>query len=205
MGIKVTFSKSPGKLSKKFKEGRKQALEKVGKEWFDKSLPKKFTPLAYSLYNLEKRSVKYTERKQKKYGNQNPLEWTGDTKKNILSFYPGAKITPSQMKIVFKNIPKYIYYSNKKRLASDEDKIIYETPNSYDAQQKLQAIGVYYSLKYINRVKAGLARPKSGALPPMTREIVAVNANERKEFMKIIQKTMKTHLNSKDKDKIKIK
>jgi len=205
MGVKVTFTKSPKKLSKKFKEGKTQALEKVGKDWFENSLPKKFTPQAYSLYNLEKRSIKYEERKQKKYGNQNPLEWTGKTKESLLSYYPGAKITASQMRIVFKNVPKYIYYSNKKRQASDEDKIILETPNSYDAQQKLQEIGVYYSLKYINRVKAGLARPKAGALPPMTKEIVAVNAQERKDFVKSINKSMKTHMNSKDKDKIKIK
>jgi len=202
MGIQVTFTKSPKKLTKKFKESRTLALEKVAKDWFDKSLPKKFTPQAYSLYNLEQRSKKYDIRKQKKYGNINPLEWTGATKKTILSFYPGAKITPSQMKIVFKNIPKYIYYSNKKRQASEEDKIIYETPNSFDAQQKLQEIGVYYSLKYINRVKAGLARPKAGALPPMTREIIATNYKEREQMAKDINKYMKTHLNTKDKDKL---
>ena len=63
---------------------RRNGLRRIGEIWWRRILPRHFTPAGAHAYGYARRGRTYMLRKAKKYHHQNPLEWTGASKRSAL-------------------------------------------------------------------------------------------------------------------------
>lgn len=66
------------------KAGTKEGLEKAVEYWHKHFAPRHFRPEAYQLYGYAKRTEKHEKRKRRKFGHNNPLWFTGASRRAIL-------------------------------------------------------------------------------------------------------------------------
>jgi hypothetical protein len=77
-GFSIRLAKS------KLREINKSMGEEVGEYWRKHFLPKHFTPAGAREYGYTPRNVAYMIQKAKKWGHRNPLEWSGESKRQAL-------------------------------------------------------------------------------------------------------------------------
>jgi hypothetical protein len=86
----IQYQGDPETLKKQFLPEVKATLQEMVDQWHNETLPGHFTPAAVARYGYRKRTKKYMIQKAKKRGNQNPLMWTGDLRRQAMR---RAKIT----------------------------------------------------------------------------------------------------------------
>jgi len=79
----VTFNGSPAQKIRGLTAALRPALEAAVRFWHRTILPKHFLPLAMTRYGYQLRKKGYMIRKARKKGHQNPIMWTGDTKRRM--------------------------------------------------------------------------------------------------------------------------
>lgn len=79
----VTMNGSPAQKIRGLTAALRPALESAIRLWHRTMLPKHFLPLAMTRYGYQLRKKGYMIRKARKKGHQNPIMWTGDTKRRM--------------------------------------------------------------------------------------------------------------------------
>ena len=80
----VTAENSPRAIARRMAEMTMLGFRESLEWWHAEVAPKHFEPQAVYLYNYQHRSIKHTNRKMRKYGHRNPLEFSGTTKRSML-------------------------------------------------------------------------------------------------------------------------
>jgi len=80
----ITYRKDPGVAAKKLKAIVAEALAWVIKYRHGRVLKKHFQASAAGRYHYKRRSYKYVQRKERKFGHRDPLVFTGDMKRQVL-------------------------------------------------------------------------------------------------------------------------
>lgn len=78
VGIKIDRKKL-GLSASAARNMSRRVLESMGEEWHDNYLPRHFEDSATAVYGYAQRNRKYLKRKQRLYGHQHPLVFTGET------------------------------------------------------------------------------------------------------------------------------
>ena len=78
--IKITGDPVGRSLRKRYREASHPAWEETGQQFHLQMRPKRFTETHAKEAKYKRRAAKYTNRKQRKFGHRNPLEYTGTTK-----------------------------------------------------------------------------------------------------------------------------
>ena len=103
--------------AKAFERGLKKGLRAAVEFWRKDMAPDHFKAGAVGRYQYRRRSKKYMERKDRKYGHQDPLVFTGDSKRQILgTFSPGRirKFKSGGFRASLKlSAPKYFFQYQK--------------------------------------------------------------------------------------------
>ena len=77
----VKYRKHPEVLKRELKATVKDEFPRVGRYWYERMMPGHFEPAAEGKYHYSRRSAKYLRDKQRRFGHQRPLEYTGDMKR----------------------------------------------------------------------------------------------------------------------------
>ena len=127
-------------------KARRAALEGALRWWYKTALPRHFTPRGASEYGYHARTSGYNSRKQKKYGHQNPLQFTGALRAKMLEAMPSPVVAGKKASIIFRNLPAYTYMDQK---VSDAQ--IFEALDATDGSVKAAATRVGVAYRTIER------------------------------------------------------
>ncbi len=88
-----------------------EALEDTGKFWHDSFMPWHFQAFGRGKYHYAPRAAAYERRKQRKFGHQDPLVFTGAAR-NLAMLPPRLRRFKStnSVTVVLPGLPKYFYY-----------------------------------------------------------------------------------------------
>lgn len=116
MMLKITASltypgKSPQGLVKAFKSAVVKANVAVGEYWRNNILPIHFTKTGFVRFFYQPRTAKYQYRKLRKYGHENPLMFTGEAQREIMSKY-SIKASPKYISVKLPR-PRVFNLSNR--------------------------------------------------------------------------------------------
>lgn len=81
ISVEVTNDTMVGMSKRDYNATLADTFARLGEEWHAKFRPNHFTSFAYSEYQYQRRSFAYNRLKQRKLGHQNPLHFTGDSKR----------------------------------------------------------------------------------------------------------------------------
>lgn len=99
----ITYpGKTPKGMRKAFEKARELANKAMGEVWFNEILPKHFERDAIVKYFYQPRTAKYTHRKKRKFGHENPLVYTGQAKAVLMSGYT-IKSSPRRVEVKLKS------------------------------------------------------------------------------------------------------
>ena len=85
------------------------AFQELGEHWHEAMLPKHFTPAGTREYDFRPRTRLYMIRKAKYQGHQNPLEWSGGTKRTVLAIRDVRALKSGTKVTVRLPVPPYIH------------------------------------------------------------------------------------------------
>jgi hypothetical protein len=89
----------PGEDTFVYQQAQIQATTEQAFEWFAQTLPTHFTPAAESRYGYAgPSSLKYRNRKHKKYGHDNPMVYSGTMRAELLQGHPSTISKPMKTK-----------------------------------------------------------------------------------------------------------
>lgn len=87
MTMKIRFQytgMTPKAPQRTINAATREAYQALGEEFFDKNLPRRFTVFGAKLLGYEPRTQKHQERKRKRFGHNDPLVFTGETRARVL-------------------------------------------------------------------------------------------------------------------------
>lgn len=118
----ITYVGGPEATLKEFRAGLKEELADLGARWHERALPKHFLPSAVGEYGFQPRARGYCIAKARAKHHQNPLEWSGRMKAQVLRM---ARITAVATKVrtgvsVILTGPRYLYAYRKDLKQADK-------------------------------------------------------------------------------------
>lgn len=96
---------------KGFSELQKEALQEQIQDWHLRYLPKHFKRSAITDYGYAIRTAAYEQKKRRKYGHQDPLVWSGRTRRMALASIRISGTGKRARGVL--NVEKYIYQYHK--------------------------------------------------------------------------------------------
>ena len=117
----IRYQGAPHQKLKHIKPFLIEALEKALLLWWRKFFGKRFTVAGQAQYRLRKRTQKYQERKQARFGHQRPLEYSGRMKREMTRAYRMNVRSPKKAKITM-TAPAYVNYRVQRRAGAPIDK-----------------------------------------------------------------------------------
>lgn len=108
MGVKITGSPAADLVKRQAKakdEGTRAALT----HWWEVELPKHFNPGIEGPLRYAKRGKKYMQRKMREYGHQNPLEFSGRSRRAMLTLKPRTQLDKEGGQLKLTGLPKHFF------------------------------------------------------------------------------------------------
>jgi hypothetical protein len=206
MSIVINWGNTPEEMQKNLHKVKKKVLTELGLKWWIELFPKRFSEKHRTEYGIRSRSKSHEAKKKRKGWANNPLEFTGKLKEASTLKKPSVKVDNEGLKVNFRGLPKYIYYST----VSNEDKTELQKDietkyqgNIFIAQRELKKKGEVVSLFHLSQVQQGLLTRNKTNLPPMTKELIAVSFKDEKILRDFLIKRYPELINEKTNKKPK--
>lgn len=200
MSIIINWGNTPDEIKKNMGKVRKKVLTELGLKWWIELFPKRFHEKYRTEYGIKSRGKSHENKKKRKGWGNNPLEFTGKLKEASTLKKPSIKTDDTGLKVTFRGLPKYIYYSTVSNADKSELQLAIETMyqgNIFIAQRELKKKGEDYSLFHLSQVQQGLLTRNKTNLPPMTKELIAVSFKDEKILRDFLKKRYPELINEK--------
>lgn len=157
-------------LTQALKEGKREGADEGLTWWHVQRLPKHFTTQSMGRYGYVPRSPVYMRQKKKKTGKNEPLVFTGELMRAMLTLKPNTSYSGDEAALRYRGLPSYLNLSWK---YSTKD--IAEQLEKYDGDMKAAAIALGANLKTVlQRVERHMGpQPKGEGRYKLAKEALA--------------------------------
>lgn len=201
--ISLEINKAPKGLSKKYSAARKVAGQEYINHIKHNIIPKKFTKEGEREYFYEPRSLTHKRKKMQRYGHAEPLTFSGNLKMEVMKMNTDENVTPSNIKLKLKGLPRYAFMGRGRRTLSEIQQYILKHPNKplvEIAQEMTTQLGRYVTLGEVIRESENRGT-REGKQPDIQAELKTFSRSDIKNLMDKYKESASTELNKMDNKK----